>query len=91
MTNDLLANPDIDHRASLKAGHIIMKEQHEIWRMACHKQDQRRAALETLLLDAQAMLQHYTSNRPDNWDGSTKTQALVLIAQIATTLEEQKS
>jgi hypothetical protein len=46
---------------------------------------------ESLLIDAAAMLAHYTSGRPDNWDGSTKRQAQVLIAQINSALQEQKS
>lgn len=61
------------------------------WRNACRKQDHRRAALEALLIDAKALLDHYAHGRPDNWDGSTRRQALVTLAQIEAALEEQKS
>lgn len=46
--------------------------------------DKTRAAL----IDAVAMLEHYTSGRPDNWDGSTKRQAQVLIREISALLRE---
>jgi len=35
-----------------------------------------------LLIDALAMLRHWVSGKADNWDGSTKGQARVLIRQI---------
>jgi len=42
-----------------------------------------------LLIDAHAMLQHYISGKADNWDGSTKKQAVVLVMEIASLLHEQ--
>lgn len=46
--------------------------------------DKTRSAL----IDAVAMLKHYISGRPDNWDGSTKRQTQVLIREISVLLRE---
>lgn len=42
--------------------------------------------LYTALVDAIAMLEHYTSGRPDNWDGSTRRQARSVIKHAMHTL-----
>lgn len=43
-----------------------------------------------VMTDLIAMLEHYTSGRPDNWDGSTKRQALVTIKEARKLMEEVK-
>lgn len=42
------------------------------------------------LCDMSALLEHYTSGRPDNWDGSTKRQALVAMREAKALIEELK-
>jgi len=53
-----------------------------------------RSKVISSLIDIAGMLEHYTSGRPDNWDGSTKRQALATIreakALIAELKEEEK-
>ena len=34
-----------------------------------------------LIIDLKGMLEHYVSGRPNNWDGTTKKQALAVIAE----------
>lgn len=41
--------------------------------------DEAIKLLLTALIDTNAMLEHYAENRPMNWDGSTKRQALTLV------------
>lgn len=53
--------------------------------------DRRIAQLETLLLDAWGLLDHYTSGRPDNWDGTTRTQALATIRDIKKALGHERT
>jgi hypothetical protein len=45
--------------------------------------------IEDVMVDLIAMLEHYTSGRPDNWDGSTKRQALVTIREARKLMEEK--
>ena len=42
------------------------------------------------LIDCHAMLEHYASGKPHNWDGSTKTQAKVAMREAIAALAKAK-
>ena len=43
-----------------------------------------------VIVDLAFLLEHYVSGRSDNWDGSTRTQALVTIQQANKILQKMK-
>ena len=49
---------------------------HEVNEMIQQEED-----IYNVISDLKSLLEHYVSGRPDNWDGSTRTQALVTIKQ----------
>jgi hypothetical protein len=56
---------------------------HEVNEMIQQEED-----IYNVICDLTSLLEHYVSGRPDNWDGSTRTQALVTIKQANQILKE---
>jgi len=58
---------------------------HEVNEMIQQEED-----IYNVIVDLKALLEHYVSGRADNWDGSTRTQALVTIKQANQILQKMK-
>ena len=58
---------------------------HEVNEMIALEED-----IYNVIVDLKGMLEHYVSGRADNWDGSTRTQALVTIQQANKILQKMK-
>jgi len=58
---------------------------HEVNEMIALEED-----IYNVIVDLKGMLEHYVSGRADNWDGSTRTQALVTIKQANKILQKMK-
>ena len=58
---------------------------HEVNEMIALEED-----IYNVIVDLAFLLEHYVSGRADNWDGSTRTQALVTIQQANKILQKMK-
>ena len=58
---------------------------HEVNEMIALEED-----IYNVIVDLAFLLEHYVSGRADNWDGSTRTQALVTIKEANRLLQKLK-